>query len=415
MLRRLLLSAALLLFLAGCVPPPPSTAEPEILVLWHTFTTTSERNALQILGDHFNATHPEGATLIVEYQGNILEKLEGLPVDQRPDLVVTDARTASRFGDLAVALTLPTSLQRDMLPMATSAYATEEEGELYALPLGLATYVLYYNQVWVRELGYRPESITPEDLLNIACAATDMEGGQIGLGIPAKPEVLLSLLAAGTVSLNNGEGGYTLEGDGAMSAAELGHALLTQGCARIYEFLDLGVEQFADSSTAALIASSLREPEIVQTVLEKRNFTTGITTLPPLTENGGTLWWSRALLLLAPAGPRREAAREVALWTLSPKAQHVWGERTNFLPVRRSLIEEERTGQQLRASRAALLALTLQAAEQGTWMTWSPVTDDPQCRTALVRAIFDLNTAQPVKEVLTAVQATCDSAQEASP
>jgi ABC-type glycerol-3-phosphate transport system substrate-binding protein len=107
--------------------------------------------------------------------------------------------------------------------------------------------------------------------------------------------------------------------------------------------------------------------------------------------------------------------QDVALWMLSSEAQAIWFEETNFLPVRRSLAETWLENQDLRASRQALLALTLAATEQENWSTWLPVTDEPECRAALVRALFDLNTDQPVADVLSSAQAACEQVNGEQP
>lgn len=412
MIRQLALASTLSFLLISCVKVP-TTSSPEIVVLWHTFEALSEDTALQTLGDLFNAQHPDGPTLVVEYQNDILEKLSALPEDRWPDLVVTSADNVPQLREESVTFDVPASLRRDLLPMAASLYTDDEA--LYALPLGLATYVLYYNQVWIRDLGYQAASATADDLLNTACAATDMEGGQIGLGIPAQADVLVSLLATSGASVVDERGQYAFDNADVVSAADLGHKLLSRGCGRLYEFLDIGIDQFADGTMALLISSSLSEPAVVNQVLTGRNFTIGVADLPMSSGEGGSLWRGPAILPLTATGSNRAAVQDVALWMLSSEAQAIWFEETNFLPVRRSLAETWLEDQDLRASRQALLALTLAATEQENWSTWLPVTDEPECRAALVRALFDLNTDQPVADVLSSAQAACEQVNGEQP
>ncbi len=401
------------LLLAGCGNTSPMpTVESNIIVLWHTFAGT-ERAALEALGDRFNATHPSGPTLILEYQEKISEKMNALPAEQQPDLIVTGPDAVSQFQDRATPIRLPDAIQRDLLPMAKSLYNGEDS--LYALPFGLTTNVLYYNQEWVRDLGYTTEGAKATDLLNTACAATSMESGQVGLGIPAQADVLLSFLAAGGDPIVGSEAHYVLGNPDTVVAASIGHDLLSQGCGRIYEFLDDSVEQFGDSALALLIAPSLREPEIVESVLSGWNFTLGVAELPPVDETGGTLWRGPAILLFASDDPQRDAALEVALWMLSTEAQTAWFEQTHYLPVRRSLVEAWQTEERLRDSERQLMTLALTAAEQGTWSAWQPIGGVPACRAALVRALFDLNTDQEVPEVLSTAQTACKRAAEELP
>ena len=412
-LRQVITLGAVLLLLTGCMETSPlPTQESEIIVLWHTLNGP-ERTALEALGDRFNAAHRAGPTLILEYQDEIAEKMDLLPGEQQPDLVITGPDTVPQFREKTTPIPLPSALRRDLLPMAEALYNGQEK--LYALPFGLNTNVLYYNQDWVRELGYTAESATATDLLNTACAATSMESGQVGLGIPAQADVLLSFLATGGDPLVGAEERYLLEHPGTVAAANIGHDLLSQGCGRIYEFLDSSIDQFGDSALALLIAPSRREPEIVESVLNGWNFTLGVAGLPPVGEESGTVWRGPAILLFASDAPHYEAALEVALWMVSPEAQRVWFEQTHYLPVRRSLVETWQAEEGLRASEKQLLALTLTAAEQETWTAWRPVGGVPACRAALVRTLFDLNTDQKVTEVLMNAQQACERAIEELP
>lgn len=412
-IHTLITASLVLLLLTGCAGMLPITnADSEIVVLWHTFSGT-ERTALEALGDRFNTEHPSGPMLILEYQEDILEKMRTLPEAQQPDLVVTGPDTVPRFQDQTVSIELPTSIQRDLLPMAAALYNGRDQ--LYALPFGLMTNVLYYNQDWIRDLGYTADSATAADLLNTACAATSMESGQVGLGLPAQADIFLSLLAAGGDPIVDGDTAYAFEGAGTTAAASFGHDLLSQGCGRVYEFLDMGIDQFGDSTLALLLASSLREPDIVSSVLNGWNFTLGVMALPPAADPGGTLWRGPAILLFADDTPQHEATLDVALWMLSPDAQMIWFEQTHYLPVRRSLTESLQTSETLRPSERRLLALTLTAAEEETWSPWMPVGGVPACRAALVRSLFDLNTDQSVEEVLSSAQDACERATEELP
>ena len=65
-----------------------------------------------------------------------------------------------------------------------------------ALPLGMQTYVMYANREWLLDLGYPLEGASWQDLQRVACAATELQGGQVGLGIPAQPGRLLAFLTA---------------------------------------------------------------------------------------------------------------------------------------------------------------------------------------------------------------------------
>ncbi len=145
----------LLILLTGCgAAEQPAPADKQIVVLWHTFHGAQEK-ALHALGDRFNREHPAGPVLLVEYQADSYAKLAAVSPAHYPDLLVIFPEEVAPYAQLAEdapLLTLPPNLQRDLLPMASTLYS--REGKLQAIPLGLTTYLLYYNQEWVKDLGY---------------------------------------------------------------------------------------------------------------------------------------------------------------------------------------------------------------------------------------------------------------------
>ncbi|HNT74350.1 MAG TPA: extracellular solute-binding protein, partial [Anaerolineae bacterium] len=195
--------------LIGCTRTAPQ--EPQIIVLWHTFHGM-EAEALQILTDHFNRDYRGEIILITEYQRNILSKLADAPITARPDLIMVWPEEVPAY--MEAGLTVPWSAwpetlraeQADLLPMGAALYTVH--GEIQALPLGLATYVLYYNVDWLSDLGFTASRATWTDLQGAVCAATATEGGQLGLGLPADPAILLALLTSADAQITDADGLY---------------------------------------------------------------------------------------------------------------------------------------------------------------------------------------------------------------
>ena len=395
LLQRGFLLLLLLAILAGCTPPAtPATPETNIVVLWHPFPGDTGE-VLQTLGDRFNAENDAGLTLIVEYQEDAIAKVAAAAPERRPDLVVI---TSSYEGaNLAASrVTLPSRDRADLLPMAQSLYAREG-----MLPLGLATYVLYYNYDWLRDLGYVADAATLSDTMNTACAATDLQGGQIGMGIPSQPMAMLALMTAG------GEGGD----HGATTAL---HGLFNANCGQIYETHQQANDQFSEGTLSLLPGSSLWWSAIAQAVNAEHKFTARAGALPGPEGPGLSLWRGPGLLLLTPEGPRHAATQQVMEWFLSPEAQREWSDATHYLPVRRSLVENRLQDSTLDPLAGDLLRLTLQAADEETWAIWPNHADEPACRAALVRGLLALNDEQSSPdEVLAAIVNACGA--EVSP
>lgn len=412
-IRRLSLFLIFTLVVTGCLADVVGSGpEVPIVVLWHSFSG-EEGKALQNLGDRFNRDVGADFTLIVEYQEDIFEKVTSVDPERHPDLVVVSPEDLKRYHEAGLALPLPINSpavaeeMTDLLPMARALYTVD--GAMRALPLGLASYVLYYNVNWSRELGYDPGDATLTDLREAACAATNMEGGQIGWGVPSQPGLFLALLATGGVSPFDTTGSLELEQESILNSGNVLRALFDEGCGELFEVSDEGIQQFGNSTLAFLGGSTLQKARVEAAVAAESNFPAAVAPLPGLQDPGLSLWYGPGLLLLAPPGARRDAALEVIGWLLDPEAQRAWDAATQYLPVRRSLVAQQLTEEgDLRPLERGLLELALSAADEGHWAVLSAsVVSEPVCRTTLVRSLINLSEGQSAEEVLQQAGQTC--------
>jgi len=394
--------------LIGCTRTAPQ--EPQIIVLWHTFHGM-EAEALQILTDHFNRDYRGEIILITEYQRNILSKLADAPITARPDLIMVWPEEVPAY--MEAGLTVPWSAwpetlraeQADLLPMGAALYTVH--GEIQALPLGLATYVLYYNVDWLSDLGFTASRATWTDLQGAVCAATATEGGQLGLGLPADPAILLALLTSADAQITDADGLYQFADVNGLAQADALNNILGGLCAYVYDDAGAGVTRLSNSSLAMIMESSLEWTEVEQAVLEGRNFSLALSAAPGATGPGRTLWYGPGLMLIAPEGARREAAAEVLTWFFTEEAQSVWNAATEYLPARRTLLEANLNAapDELRLE-AQLWRLALNAADTGAWVAWPRYTNKMACRASLLRALLALgNQAMPGAYIETAATA----------
>jgi ABC-type glycerol-3-phosphate transport system substrate-binding protein len=107
------------------------------------------------------------------------------------------------------------------------------------------------------------------------------------------------------------------------------------------------------------------------------------------------LWYGPGLIALATDVARQEAALQVMGWFFSSDAQAIWSTSTNYLPVRRSLIET-RQGVSESIPERRMLDITLEVADMGSsrWVTLPAQTSSPVCRAALVRTLISFRKAQ---------------------
>ncbi len=389
--------ALVLILLPGCTSvATESTRRPDkqIIVLWHTFTGI-ESQALQALTDQFNAGENREIILITEYQQDILGKIQDADLEHRPDLVVIWPRELQAYmtADFIAALPDLGYERADMLPMASALYTVN--GTMRALPLGLLTYLMYYNANWLADLGYTSATATWEDWQRIACAATDPVGGQVGIGLPAHAGSMLALLTAGGSEIVDAQGYFQFADKAGLKTATVLNAVLSGPCGVIINDADTGVNRLSHSSMAMLVESSLRLKEIERAVSNGRNFKLDVAALPGSAGPGPTLWYGPGMVLIASQETHRDAAHTVIEWFYSTEAQTTWSELTHYLPVRRSLIAARLNAASLPETEKTLLDLTLTTADNGTWVAWPRYVDNMACRASLLRGLLALKENTP--------------------
>lgn len=380
----------------GCAAILPFNAQDrQIIVLWHTFGGGQAR-ALETLTDRFNAVNPWQIVLVTEYQEHLIEKLLADP-SSRPDLVTVNPEELQTYAALGIIGAPPTSspqIQRawpDILPMARTLYTVD--GVPQALPLGLATYLSYYNAEWLGDLGYDAATADWEAFRRTACGATDPIRGRIGVGVPARASMLLAFLVASGSEVVDADGYYQFSDELGHGAAAFLQSIMVGDCGVVYEDWDAGLGELSRSSMAMIIESSERLSDIEEMILSGRNFPLALSPLPGSEGPGVTLWYGPGLMVSAPEGPRQEAALHTLAWFFSPDAQRVWGESTAYLPARRLVIEESLAaeGEDTTPSpQAQLWQITLAAADSGSWLAWPLATDRITCRASLLRGLLAL-------------------------
>ncbi|MFP4396135.1 MAG: ABC transporter substrate-binding protein [Anaerolineales bacterium] len=408
--RLILLLITFALILNGCVPAQVArSGDRQIIVLWHTLQG-AKAHAIQALSDQFNAEHGHEILLITEYQKDIQTKLAATTPEHQPDLVVVwpeDLEGYLRDEERLLDAGWTREIARaDLLPMAEALYTVD--GQLRALPLGLATYLLYYNIDWVSDLGYDLQPATWQDFRRAACAATDPQIGHIGVGFPAHASILMAFLTSGGSPIVGDDGRYIFDDTAGIATVNVLDTIVGDACGILYEPPELGVQQLSNSAMAMMVESSLQLKEIERAIGEDRNFVLDVTPLPSPAGENATLWYGPGLLSIAPEGPRRAATREALTWFYSPAAQMLWYDETRYLPARASLIEEQYTNSESLAQ-AALFDLTLTAAEGENWVAWPRYTNLLPCRAALLQGLLSLGGEITPAVYLETTVATCNA------
>jgi ABC-type glycerol-3-phosphate transport system substrate-binding protein len=395
-----MLVLAMTLLLTSCSGiPTVSTEERPIIVLWHSFTG-ADAQALETLTDRFNTENTWRIVLVTEYQDGMPDQLRSDP-ERRPDLVTLwpkDLQTYVGLGMVGAVPTMSPDIQKawgDFLPMAGALY--QADGVPQALPLGLATYLSYSNAEWLADLGYDANEANWEAFRRTVCAATNPLRGHVGVGIPARSSLFLAFLAASGSEIVGEDGYYQFADSAGHDAASLLQEIVSGGCGVLYEDRDAGLSRLSKSSMAMIIESSENLMAVERAILSGRNFQLSASPLPGPGGPGATLWYGPGLMITAPDEKRQEAALRVMHWLLSPEAQSHWGAATEYVPMRRSVIEtelEEADQATMTASMTRLWQLTLDAADSGAWVAWPQATNRITCRASLLRGLLALQQAE---------------------
>ena len=400
------LGLALCILLMGCgAVPTVAVPSRQIVVLWHSFTG-ADAKALETLTDRFNVASSGEIVVVTEYQQDLPAKLRIDP-ERRPDLVTVwpqDMQTYVGLGIVGVAPSASAEMRRawgDFLPMASALY--QVGGVPQALPLGLATYLAFSNADWLADLGYDADEATWEDLRRTVCAATDPLRGQVGLGIPARASLLLALLTASGSRIVGEAGDYQFSDEAGHRTALLLQEVLSGNCGVLYEDREVGVSRLSRSSMAMIIESSESLRDIEYAILTGRNFQLRVTPVAGSDGPGPTLWYGPGIMVSAPDAERQEAALKVMYWFFSPESQRYWGEVTEYVPIRRSVVEAmleaalPSSTSPVVSDRAkleeSLWRLTLEAADSGKWVGWPQPTNRITCRASLLRGLLALQDA----------------------
>jgi ABC-type glycerol-3-phosphate transport system substrate-binding protein len=370
----------------------------EIVVLWHTFTG-QEARAIEKLTDRFNAVNPWDTVLVTEYQEGLPERFAD-DQKRRPDLVTLWPREFQAYRELGVISANPYTsaeirrVRAGLLPMAEALYTVDDTPQ--ALPLGLMTYFLYYNEDWIRNLGYEIAGANRDTVRSAACAVTNPLERQEGLGMPAQADMLLAWLTAGGAQITEGDGAFAFADDPGKATIEWLNTTVEGGCIRIHQDWISGQALLGQGAMVMVVESSLNYPAVVEAVNQGQNFPIGVSPLPGAEGSGPTLWYGPGMLVTAPEGEQQDAAFRVMAWFLSDEAQTMWGEMTDYIPARRPTIqarldEEDST---LDDVERQIWALTLQSAQEGSWVDWPHATYYRSCRAALLRSLLALGTEE---------------------
>lgn len=333
----------------------------QTVIYWNQFTGGTEK-ALNAIAEEFNASNEWGITVVPQYQGNYADvfnkMLTFLNTPEAPNLVVAYQNQAATY-QLAEALVDMTSMvdspkwglteedqkdffagffQQDIFPLF--------QNQRLGFPPNRSMEVLYYNQEWLKELGYDAPPATPEEFKEMACKATQQKFSKATADGPVGYE--LSMDASRFASWTFAFGGdvfdaqketYTLNTEASQKAMAFLQDLYKSGCAitagpNFQDQTDFGAGKalFTIGSTSGI--------NFYQSAIDAgAQFQWSVAALPHTTPDPVMNVYGASVSI-----PKTTPEAELAAWLFvkyftSPEVQAQWVTASNYFPVRASVAD----------------------------------------------------------------------------
>lgn len=335
------------------------------VVFWHNHSKTREAALLEIV-DEFNKTNKFGITVEAVYQGSyadIYNKMVPiLGTADVPDLVVAYQNNAAAYqiADALVDMnTYVNSYKWGLTALEKRDFFTgffnqdvfptflneAKKPERLGFPPNRSMEVMYYNQDWLKELGYDAPPATPEQFKEMACkaAATKFSKataeGPMGYQYdPGDPSHFAAwVFAFGGDIYDYKANQYTLNSEAAVKAAEFIQDLFKSGCASLVTEANGDQTAFGAGTLLFATSSSSGLPFFKAAVEAGANAAWTVGPLPHTTKDPVQNVYGASVSM-----PVTTPERQLATWLFvkyftSAEAQAKWAMASNYFPVRSSV------------------------------------------------------------------------------
>lgn len=350
---------------------PLAAAGPVSIDFWHSEVAAAQ-DTLQRLVDRFNASQDEVKVNLI-YQGNNTDLILKLMVSLQSSSAPAVAELAEVDTQKVVDSGGATPVQRfidaedydlsDFDKKAVDYYTVD--GELYAMPFGIAVPMLYYNKIPFREVGLDPERppLTIDEVRDFSKKLYKEDGAgnveRSGIALDMNPwylEVVLAEEGELYVNSDNGRDGRPTEAvfNGATGQdffrwwKEMVDSNLAFNVGRNPSGADALLSLAAGRAAMAFSGSSALRS--VLDVLEAgvEGVELGVGPFPGMSGTGEPGIFGRSLWIMSSRpDAEQQAAWRLARWFAEPEQQAELFAGTGFLPARLSAYELDASRQVL--------------------------------------------------------------------
>lgn len=333
----------------------------QTVVYWHQ-NTGSRAELMTSLVEDFNSTNEWGITVVEESQGGYNDLytkiIAGIPAKQLPNMSVAYQNQAATYAVQGVLVELDPYVNdpvwgyteeelADFFPIALAAdYLPQFKGR-YGWPPYKSMEVMYYNEDWLKELGFDGPPETWAEFEEMACKAVAQpfskqtgEGPVLGYEYSVDASRFASFIfSRGGNVLNEDATSYVFNDAAGEEALTYLRGLVDKGCAaqtteQYGDQTDFGAGRvlFTMSSISGLSYYG-------QAVSEGANFAWSVNPPPHTTAEPRLNIYGASQSIFA-GTPEQQLASWVFLkWMSEPEQQAKWASSTGYYPTRASAAE----------------------------------------------------------------------------
>ena len=330
---------------------------------WHQHTKSREE-AINTIVENFNSTNPWGITVNASHQGHYgqiyTKMLTVVGTTEVPDIVVAYQNQAADYylatGDGLVDMT-------SLVNSAKWGLTAEEKSDFYeaflkqdifpslgnirlGFPPKRSMELLYYNEDWLKELGYSGPPKTPEEFMEMACKATNQPfsnattpEGSVGWLIDFDASTFASLtFAYGGDVFDKDKVKYTYDSPEAFQAGKLLYDLSKQGCMKTFTEKYANQTEYGAGNSLFSIGSISGLKYYKSAVEKGANFNWNVGPLGHSTPEPRQNLYGASLSIGNSGDPKRALASWLFMKHFtSPDQQAFWAEKSGYFPSRKSV------------------------------------------------------------------------------
>lgn len=405
----------------------------QTVVYWHQ-NTGSRAALLAAMIEEFNATNEWGITVVEESQGSYNDLytkiIAGIPAKQLPTMAVAYQNQAATYATQGVLVELDDYVNdpvwgyteeelADFFPVALAAdYLPQFKGR-YGWPPYKSMEVMYYNEEWLKELGYDGPPETWEQFEEMACKAVQQpfskqagEGRVLGYEYSVDASRFASFVFSRGGNILNAEAtSYVFNEAPGLETLKFWRGLVEKGCAaqateRYGDQTNFGAGRvlFTTSSISGL-------PYYAQAVAEGANFKWSVNPPPHSTPAPRMNIYGASQSIFVSTPEQQLAAWIFIKWMSEPEQQAKWASSTGYYPTRASAAEMMK--EYMAENPIYAKAFQFMFYDSGVE---SPVAGYDECRAEISNMLNAvLNGADPQTELDRAVRVCNEYLEEAAP